>query len=123
MKVSSDRDREFYRKYSYLLTELARLSDLSIGEHAGPEDAHRDVIGGIPIAVEIPEKTLSPEQIAKIQRDVEGLEKELAGIESKLKNEQFLARAPQNVVDGAKSRKQEILSRLETLRQNLTLAS
>jgi valyl-tRNA synthetase len=123
MKVTDERDREFYRKYSYLLTDLARLSELAIHEHGAPADAHRDVINGVPIAVEIPEKTLSPEQIAKLQRDVEGLEKELAGIDSKLQNAQFLSRAPQAVVEGAKSRKQEILSRLETLRQNLSVAS
>jgi valyl-tRNA synthetase len=123
LKVSDDRDREFFRANAYLLVELARLSELQIDEHAWPAEAHRDVINGIPIAVEIPEKTLSPDQLARLQRDVEGLEKELAGIEAKLENAQFLERAPRQIVDGAKSRRQEILSRLETLRQNLTLST
>jgi valyl-tRNA synthetase len=123
VKINDDRDREFFRVNGYLLTELARLSDLLINEYGAPPEAHRDVIGGIPIAIEIPEKTLSPEQIAKLQRDVEGLEKELAGIEAKLQNQQFLERAPQPIVEGARTRRQEILSRLETLRQNLSVAS
>jgi valyl-tRNA synthetase len=123
LRVADERESEFYRLNSYLLMELARLSEVVVNDRGAPPDAHRDVVGGVAVAIEVPEKVLTPEQQAKLQKDVEALEKELAGIEAKLGNAQFLERAPAPIVAGAKSRKDEILSRLETLRQNLIVKS
>ena len=118
LRVDDEQEAEFFRKNSYLLIELARLSDVAINEK-GSADAHRDVVAGVPIAIEFPEKVLTEEQLARISRDIEGLERELAGIEARLSNEQFLERAPSSVVEGARARRSEIHSRLATLRQNL----
>ncbi|HUF18180.1 MAG TPA: valine--tRNA ligase, partial [Thermoanaerobaculia bacterium] len=120
IQADRSRDAAFYEANAYLLVELARLSEVVINGKASG-DAHRDVVGGVPIAIEFPEKVLTEEQLARISRDIEGLEKELAGIEARLSNEQFIERAPAAVVDGARSRKEEILSRLKTLRQNLVV--
>jgi valyl-tRNA synthetase len=110
--------RALVESNAYLLRTLAKLSDVRIGEPA-PENAHRDMVGGIEFAIELPKVEVTPEMIAKIEKEIAGLEKELAGVDGRLGNPQFVEKAPANVIEGAKARRVEIVDRLATLRRNL----
>ncbi len=114
---SNDRDEAFFRDYAYLLIELARLTDVTIGEEP-PAGSHQDVVEGFNIAIEFPEKIVSQDQIDRVRREVEKSEKELASLEVKLVNEQFLRNAPAAVVQQAQARQAELRARLEKLQQN-----
>jgi valyl-tRNA synthetase len=119
LHVKSDsKGRATIEATSYLLRDLARLSTVSF-DGGEPESAHRDVIGGVEFAVELPKIEVSADALAKISKEIEALEKELAGAESRLANPQFVEKAPAQIIAGAKARRQEILDRLATLRQNL----
>ncbi len=111
------RETNFFRDYAYLLTELARLTEVVV-EGEPPAGTHQDVVEGIHIAIEFPEKVISQEQIERTKREIEQAQKELAGLDTKLANEQFVRKAPANVVDQARARQVELRARLEKLQQN-----
>src|SRR5438132_14277760 len=87
------REGNFFSEYSYLLMELARLSEVVINGQA-PAGVHHDVVEGFAIGIEFPERVVTQEQIERTQREIEKTRKELASVEAKLANEQFVRNAP-----------------------------
>ncbi|HUP59210.1 MAG TPA: valine--tRNA ligase [Thermoanaerobaculia bacterium] len=114
---NTDRESNFFREYAYLLIELARLTEVVVGGEPAA-GAHQDVIEGFHIAVEFPEKVISQEQIERTRREIEKSEKELASLDAKLMNEQFVRNAPAQIVQNAQTRQAELRARLEKLKQN-----
>jgi valyl-tRNA synthetase len=117
VRGNDDRDSNFFRDYAYLLIELARLTEVIVGGEP-PAGTHQDVVEGFHIAIEFPEKVISPEQIERTKREIEKSQKELASLDAKLANEQFVNNAPANVVQQARTRQEELRARLEKLQQN-----
>jgi valyl-tRNA synthetase len=115
--TAGEREALFFSRNSYLLNELARL-DATITNEAIPEGAHHDVVGGFAIGIVFPEKVITKEQLERTQREIEGSKKELAGLDAKLANEQFVSRAPAAVVEQARARQIELRARIEKLMQN-----
>jgi valyl-tRNA synthetase len=113
----NQREAHFFLSYAYLLTDLARLDAVVVNE-TPPHGAHHDVVSGYEISVVFPEKTITPEQREKIERELEKSRKELDSIVAKLGNEQFLQNAPPAIVTGARAREAELLARIEKLQQN-----
>jgi len=105
----------------YLLRDMAKLSEV-LFDGTAPESAHRDVVGGVEFALELPKVEVSADALAKIAKEIEALEKELAGADARLSNPQFVEKAPPQVIEGSKARRQEIVDRLATLRQNVAQA-
>ncbi len=114
---ASERDAKFFDGHGYLLMELARLDAVLVGQRP-PAGTHQDVIAGFEVAVEFPERVITPEQIEKTQREIEKTKGEIASVEARLANQQFVQNAPESVVNGAKSRHAELISRLEKLQSN-----
>jgi valyl-tRNA synthetase len=111
------RETNFFREYAYLLTELARLNEVSV-EGDIPAGAHQDVVEGFAIAIVFPEKVVSQEQLEKVRREIEKTRTELAAMEAKLANEEFVRNAPSKIVQGVQTRQAELRARLESLQQN-----
>jgi valyl-tRNA synthetase len=111
------RDSNFFHENAYLLLELARLTEVAV-EGQAAENAHHDVVEGFQIAIEFPEKEVSQDQLDRVRREIEKSEKELAGLDAKLANEQFTSNAPPQIVAGARARQAELRARLETLQKN-----
>src|SRR6185295_2299508 len=103
--------------YKYLLNDLARLNETLVNQPI-PEGAHHDVVSGHAIGIVFPEKVVTKEQLERTQREIEGAKKELAGLDAKLANENFVSRAPANVVESARARQAELRARIEKLMQN-----
>ncbi|HEV3486829.1 MAG TPA: hypothetical protein VG106_15565, partial [Vicinamibacterales bacterium] len=114
---SNERESNFFRDYAYLLINLARLDEVIVAGEP-PAGTHQDVIEGFRVAIEFPEKVVSQEQLERVRREIEKSEKELAGLDTKLANEQFVRNAPPQVVQQAQTRQAELRARLETLKQN-----
>ena len=115
--TAGSRDANFFRSYSYLLNELARLNEVVIGGEP-PPGAHQDVVEGFPIAIEFPEKVVTAEQLDRVRREIEKTRSELDAVTARLANEQFTANAPAAIVRGAETRRAELVARLEKLQQN-----
>jgi valyl-tRNA synthetase len=120
LTIEPERVRQFFEQNSYLLRELARLNEVVVNGTI-PHGVHRDVIGGIEIAVEFPEKTMSAEQLAKLNKDIEQVEKEMESIDRKLADEKFVQRAPAHIVQQTRDWRESLSARLEKLRHNLPI--
>ncbi len=117
VRGNDDRESNFFRDYAYLLIELARLTEVIVGGEP-PAGSHQDVVDGFHVAIEFPEKVISQEQIERTKREIEKCKKELASLDAKLANEQFVKNAPAKVVQQAQARQAELRARLEKLEQN-----
>ncbi|MDQ6800775.1 MAG: valine--tRNA ligase [Acidobacteriota bacterium] len=117
INTENTRDANFFSEYGYLLTELARLTELVVNGNP-PADAYHDVIEGFAVSIEIPEKKVSEEQFQRTQREIEKSRKELASLEVRLANTQFVQNAPAAVVEQAQARHSELRARIEKLMQN-----
>ena len=117
IRGNDPRESNFFREYAYLLLELARLNEVIV-EGTPPAGAHQDVVEGFAIAIVFPEKVVSEEQLEKVRREIEKTRNELAAMDAKLANEQFVRNAPPHIVQGAQTRQAELRARLETLQQN-----
>jgi valyl-tRNA synthetase len=117
IRAESERDATFFRDYDYLLVELARL-DAAIVNAEAPEGAQHDVVEGFHIAIEFPAKVVTKEQLERTQRELEKSRSELASVDARLGNEQFVKNAPEAVVQQAQARQAELRARIEKLQQN-----
>jgi valyl-tRNA synthetase len=112
-----ERDARFFSEYAYLMAELARLSEVHVNEQP-PAGAFQDAVNGVAIAVELPEKVVTPEELEKTRKELEKSRKELEGVEARLANEQFVQNAPPAVVAGAQARRAELVARIAELAKN-----
>ncbi|HVR38173.1 MAG TPA: valine--tRNA ligase [Thermoanaerobaculia bacterium] len=117
IKANDDREANFFRDNAYLLLNLARLDEAAIDAEP-PAGAHHDVIEGFHIAIVFPPKEVTPAEREKLAKDIEKSQKELAGLDAKLANEQFVRNAPAQVVEQARTRQVELRARLEKLQGN-----
>ena len=117
IQTNQPRETAFFDDNAYLLLELARLTELKINQEP-PEGAHHDVVEGFALSIVFPERVITAEQVERTQREIEKSRKELAALDTKLVNEQFLRNAPRAVVQGAESRQAELKERIAKLLQN-----
>ncbi|HEV8658327.1 MAG TPA: class I tRNA ligase family protein, partial [Thermoanaerobaculia bacterium] len=117
IRANDSRESNFFRASAYLLIELARLTEVVV-DGEPPPGTHQDVIEGFSIAVEFPERVVTKEQLERTQREIDKSQKELASLEARLANEQFVRNAPAAVVEQAQARQSELRQRLEKLQQN-----
>ena len=117
VRADAPREAKFFGDHAYLLTALARLTEVAVNGEP-PEGAHHDVVDGFSIAIEFPERVVTKEQIERTQRELEKSRKELDGLTARLANEQFVRNAPAAVVEQAQARQVELRARIEKLMQN-----
>ena len=86
-----------------LIRRLSRLSGWS-EEDAAPKGAVAIPLDGATANLGLAEFIDAPKEIARLEKAVAKVEKEAAGIRSKLSNEKFLAKAPEDVVEEQKER-------------------
>lgn len=60
---------------------------------------------------------ISEKQIEKYKKEIENLEKYISGIDKKLSNQSFVEKAPANLVEAEKVKREEAVSKLEKLRK------
>jgi len=60
---------------------------------------------------------INEKQIEKYKKEIENLEKYIAGIDKKLSNQSFVEKAPANLVEAEKAKREEAMSKLEKLKK------
>ncbi|UCH75695.1 MAG: class I tRNA ligase family protein, partial [Rhodospirillales bacterium] len=104
---ASEVSRKRLDAYAGLVSPMARLSDLSTAEAGAtpPEGSiqlvHREATVALPVGDVI---DIGQEK-ARLEKEIGRLDGEIAKIEKKLANQQFLAKAPQAVIDEQKDRR------------------
>ncbi len=108
---------------SAIISKLAYASQVSISDVFELEGAVTIVTNDAKIYIPMDELVDKAAEIARLSKELESVEKQLASVEGKLNNETFMSKAPANVVEGVKQngeklaeRKKLILSSLEALK-------
>jgi valyl-tRNA synthetase len=113
--VAATRENEARaRTWDETIKRLARISEISFAAEA-PEKSVQMVVGTTVAALSLQgiidfeaEKTRLAKEIAKLKGDADK-------IEAKLRNADFVARAPEDVVEENRERREDALSRMEKL--------
>jgi valyl-tRNA synthetase len=81
------------------LARLARVQQVDTGADAGGAGAHAVLRGGVELFIPLADVIDLERERKRLERELERLDGQLRATEGKLGNEQFTARAPQDVVE------------------------
>jgi len=116
--VSADPGRaSFLAGQAAQLQRLAGVESVQTGK--APAHSVHEFLGGMEVALTFPEGSFGDEQLQRLSKDVAQLERELKAIDGRLSNRGFLDKAPEEVVEGARRRREEVTTRLDRLRSTL----
>ena len=101
-----------------VLMKLANLTEIRRSEEKS-EGSISFVIGTDEFAVPMANLINAEEEIKKLEEDLEYQKKFLLGVENKLSNENFVARAPEQVIALERKKRADAESRIQTIEQSL----
>ncbi|MFW6126066.1 MAG: valine--tRNA ligase [Chloroflexota bacterium] len=101
---------------------LARVSPLTVVASADtkPDKARTLVLGGAEVVLPMAGMIDIDTERQRLEKEIEANEADIARLETRLKDDRFLSKAPSHVVDRDRERLQEYLSKAERLRQRLS---
>ncbi len=111
--------RQQIEKNSTIIEALVRIKGLNLVERV-PEEGFgsTSVLGDMKIFVPLPEE-LKMQEISRLKKEKERLEKVLDRTEKQLANESFISRAPQELVDKQHSQLKQTQTELASLEEKL----
>ena len=102
--------RERIGRWSDMLKRLARLSEIEFSDIA-PKGAVQLVVRGQVVALPLAGIIDLAVERARLEKELSRLDSEIVRIDAKLGNPDFMARAPEEVVDEQRERREDALSR------------
>ena len=112
LKVLTDQTRYFEK--------LVRTSSLKVGlELEKPPHSASAIVGTTEIFVALEGLVDIQVEKARLEKEIQQKEKFVISLQRKLQNEQFVAKAPQAVVDSEREKEREAAAELAVLRSNL----
>ena len=113
--------RALLERNRQMIEVMARLETLDIGQELDiPKASASSVVQGCEVVVPLVGAVDLASELARLDKELAGLGKELTAVEMKLANQAFVERAPADVVQRERERSQELAdtrSKLEVLRQ------
>jgi valyl-tRNA synthetase len=100
-----------------LIRFLTRVESIAWGP--APEGARRDLVAGVEVGVAVEKQEMGEDERRRLEKELEKLETEIGRSDERLSNEQFLAKAPPQVVETGRARLAEMKERRESLRASL----
>jgi len=120
LKVEENAKKNVVKKYSAYLERLAKVSKLVVGSSTErPPYSASAVVNSTEIFVPLQDIIDIDIERKRIKKEIERLEKAASNVEKKLLNEQFLARAPKEVVEKEKDKLATFNQTLEKHRETL----
>ncbi|MFA5358256.1 MAG: valine--tRNA ligase [Patescibacteria group bacterium] len=98
-----------------IITTLARLSELEFIENGKPDKSAVAVVGGVEVYLPLADLLDIDKEKERIAGEIEMTKKYCDNVGAKLSNDDFVARAPQAVVDGEKKKLEQAKEKLEKL--------
>lgn len=112
---------DFVIEQAPLLSAVAGVS--GIGTGTGAALASRSRAGGLNLAFEVEAAPMGEGERAKLRKELDRLDSEIAGARNRLSNAGFLEKAPAHVVEGNRSRLAELEERRSSVIETLGQAS
>jgi len=100
------------------LSTLARLSSIEISD-AVPAGSAQFVVGEATAALPLGDVIDLAKERARLEKDIQRAEAEIAKFDAKLNNPEFVSRAPEEIIDEQKQRRADAASLLSRLREAL----
>ncbi len=104
---ASDGTKARLERNDAAIRRLARMSDVSLGDEA-PEGAAQLVVGEATVCLPLKGLVDFGAEISRLEKEIEGIEKDLKVVGGKLNNEKFVANAPDSVVQENRDRLTEL---------------
>ncbi|MFW5853803.1 MAG: class I tRNA ligase family protein, partial [Thermodesulfobacteriota bacterium] len=106
--------------HAAIIRELARLDSLTVEEPGErPRSAATAVIENATIFISLEGVIDFQQEIKRLEKEMAKLEKELSGVNKKLNNEDFLAKAPEEVVEKVREKHLVFQEKHRKLQANL----
>ena len=116
--VSAGATAEIVTRHSDLVRRLARVSALRAGE-LPPAGCAVTVAAGAEIAVPIAGHVDLAAETARLRKEIDKLDAEVGRLDKKLSNEGFVAKAPAELVEQEREKREGFVAERETLRASL----
>ena len=117
LSEGSSKDRQLAKDQEALLCKLAHISQLSWTDHQkGDSSGSVQLVDGLKITVPFVDEEEIASERNRIGKELNRIDKELAGVEAKLNNENFVQRAPPNIVSTQREKAVSLKAQRETLR-------
>ena len=101
------------------LVRLAGLDGLVLDAESAPAGAVRDMVAGIDLAIVLPAGVLGDAERERLAADLEAASGEAEKVRARLADEAFVARAPEEIVAGARERLRELERKAVLLAETL----
>jgi valyl-tRNA synthetase len=102
------------------IKRLARVEEISISDRLQTRKGEaRDIVAGIEVAVPLEGLIDIKKERERVSKELARKENEARGLAARLDNDSFLERAPQDVVQQARQRHDELIAEIEKLRATL----
>jgi len=114
----SSTDQQRLDSHRYLLESVGRIESINLlaDNEQAPESA-TGLVGQMKVLLPLGSLIDKKEELARLEREIIKFEKDLTKVNGKLNNENFIKRAPQDVVDKEKSRADELSLAIEQLQE------
>ena len=106
LKDASAATQERVAAHRALIDQLARLSDIRFGDDV-PSGSIQDVVGEATVVLPLADVIDLDQEKARLQKEIGRADGEIAKIDKKLSNRGFLAKAPPDVVEENRERRDE----------------
>jgi valyl-tRNA synthetase len=102
------------------IKRLARVEEIILkGSIAGLESAARDVVAGVEVGIPLEGLIDYKKEEERIIKEIARKEGEAGGLEKRLNNDSFVARAPEEVVQQTRDRFNELMAEIDKLKSTL----
>ncbi len=123
--ISSGQTARLVENNAMAIKTLARIEELTIQEQS-PSDKGQCLAAHLPgMDVLVPVSGLIDIEVelARVKSEITSIEKELTRVKGKLNNEQYLTKAPANVIEKDRRIESELSEKMEKLQERLKMLS
>ncbi|MCI6770384.1 MAG: valine--tRNA ligase [Oscillospiraceae bacterium] len=117
--IATDKTEEF-NTATVFMQRLASASDVTVGENFDIPNAVSIVTAHAKIYIPMGDLVDFEAERKRLTKEKENAEKKLAQINNKLSNPGFLAKAPQQVVDGQKSEAEKLTEKIKMIEESIS---
>jgi valyl-tRNA synthetase len=121
LHCSNAKDSELLNCHKNYLLQLARVSEVTFStSRKRPKAAATAIVKGIEIYVPLAGLIDFGEEERRLKKEIEKTEKELALVQRKLSNEDFLRKAPREIVEKENQVNLALVEKQKKLKQGIT---
>jgi len=119
LQNANNNDREYLKNNTLFLDRLAKLESIEIIGDDAPDSATA-LVGDMKVLIPLAGLIDKDAELARLNKEIEKIEKSLKGVEGKLNNKNFVDRAPEAVVVKEKEKAEGMRSSLKNLQEQKT---